>query len=394
MNEAQHQPPIEPTPALQQTRTDSLKGSESSSSTRGVVDVARHVDDEWRRWIAENLMLGSERHAILAAMVGSGIHDREATYEIDLAMQSPYVRGAELLRTRLGERNRSLSTRRILSRMNSKSRGIDRRHRLYRGEFFVEYYQENRPVLITGMMDDWTAMTRWNLTYFAEKLRDREVMVRTGGHEGANRIAREKPIARMKFSEFVQRVQETGVAHDFYLTAEHRVTNQPVMAELWRDIGQLPEFLDGQDSLTGSLWLGPPGATIPFRHDLANKLIAQVIGRSRVKLAPSWDVPLMQNDFHCYSKIDGRTRIAEVEPGIDEPQIVECMLGPGEILFLPVGWMHLTSRRSKSPRRYRSSTSSSTMTSQVSIQRMTPCSVGGAGSRRVQCYVCRCQVRC
>ena len=90
MNEAQHQPPIEPTPALQQTRTDSLKGSESSSSTRGVVDVARHVDDEWRRWIAENLMLGASPERARDAMVGSrDLMIEEATCEIDLAMQQP-----------------------------------------------------------------------------------------------------------------------------------------------------------------------------------------------------------------------------------------------------------------------------------------------------------------
>jgi hypothetical protein len=48
----------------------------------------------------------------------------------------------------------------------------------------------------------------------------------------------------------------------------------------------------------------------------------------------------MQNDFHCYSRIDGRTLAAAANPGVEEPQVLECTLHPGEILFLPVGWMN------------------------------------------------------
>jgi hypothetical protein len=68
--------------------------------------------------------------------------------------------------------------------------------------------------------------------------------------------------------------------------------------------------------------------------------MAQVIGRKRVKIAPSWDIPLMHNHYHVFSRVDGRVTPPASAPAFEEPQIIECILGPGEILFLPIGCMH------------------------------------------------------
>ncbi len=86
--------------------------------------------------------------------------------------------------------------------------------------------------------------------------------------------------------------------------------------------------------------MGPRGTITPFHHDLTNNFMAQVIGRKRIKLASSWDIPLMRNYLHCFSGIDGRTTPPSPRPWLDEPQILEFMLHPGDILFLPIGCLH------------------------------------------------------
>ncbi len=123
------------------------------------------------------------------------------------------------------------------------------------------------------------------------------------------------------------------------MTANNGSYNRRALAELWDEIVQVPKYLDTSNP-GGFLWLGPAGTVTPFHHDLTNNLMAQVIGRKRIKLAPSWDIPLMQNHKHVYSRIDGRTRPAAPEAPFHEPQIVEFLLNPGEILFLPVGSVH------------------------------------------------------
>jgi hypothetical protein len=303
--------------------------------------AARKVDDEWRRWIAENLMVGAAPEGVRDAMIGAGVSGEEATREVDLALQSPYMKGSALLLNRLKKRDWQLATYRKLNRMSAQSGEIERRHRLPRAEFLEEYYSTNRPVIITGMMDDWPAMKRWNLDYFAQRFGDREVEVQFGRSAADNyEIEREKYLTRMKFADYVARLRTAGVTNDFYMTANNNSLNKQTLPELWDDIVQIPEYLDGRDRMNGFLWIGPAGTITPFHHDLTNNFMAQVIGRKRIKLAPSWDIPLMDNYYHCYSRIDGRVTPPRPQPPLGQAQIIDFILHPGEILFLPIGCMH------------------------------------------------------
>lgn len=313
----------------------------------GLIDpTAGLVDDEWRRWIAENLLLDLSRESIIASMVDEGITLEEANREVDLAMQSPYLKGANLLRNRLKKRDWQLSNYRKLNRLHRASGTIERRHKLSRGEFLDQYYSTNRPVIITGMMNDWPAMRKWNLDYFSKCFGDREIEIQFGRSAGENyEIEREKYTRKLKMADFVQMVRDAENTNDFYLTANNNSRSKNTLPELWNDIVQIPEYLSvqsnqSQEQLNGFFWMGPAGTLTPFHHDLTNNFMAQVIGRKRVKLAPSWDISLMSNHFHCYSKRDGRLMSPTPNAAFDEPQIHECILEPGEILFLPVGCMH------------------------------------------------------
>ena len=161
-----------------------------------------------------------------------------------------------------------------------------------------------------------------------------------GRTTGANyETEQEKYSTRIRFGDFVEKVRSAGETNDFYLTAKNNSSNKSVLAELWDDIIQIPEYLARNDR-GGFFWMGPRGTITPFHHDLTNNFMAQVIGRKRIKLAPSWDISLMRNYLHCFSGIDGRTTPPSPHPQLDEPQILEFMLHPGEILFLPIGCLH------------------------------------------------------
>jgi hypothetical protein len=311
------------------------------SGSAGVAPVFRRMTDEWRRWIAENLMLGASPDRILNKMVTDGHSPSESASEIDSALKSPYLKGAERVCNRLKKRHWLLATYRKLSRLHPKSGEIERRHKLSRGEFLESYYCANRPVIITGMMDDWPALRKWSVAYFLEKFADREVEVQIGRDAGGNYEAnREKFRRRMIFSDFIEKVRTLGVTNDFYITANNNSVNKQALPELWDDIVQIPEYLDGTAPLNGFFWFGPAGTITPFHHDLTNNLMAQVLGRKRIRLAPSWDMPMMRNLFHVYCEVDGSAMPPAPNPSLGQPQILECILNPGEILFLPIGCLH------------------------------------------------------
>src|SRR5262249_41205005 len=149
----------------------------------------------------------------------------------------------------------------------------------------------------------------------------------------------EKYSSRIRFGDFIARIRAAGETNDFYLTAKNNSSNRKVLPELWGDIVQIPEYLR-PDEPGGFFWMGPAGTITPFHHDLTNNFMAQVIGRKRLKIAPSWDMPLMLNYLHCFSRIDGRVAPAAPQPPLFEPQILDFILNPGEILFLPIGCLH------------------------------------------------------
>ena len=90
------------------------------------------ANDEWRRWIAENLMVGEPPDGLIDAMKSAGFSAEEAAREIETAEESPYVKGSELLLNRLKKRDWLLAVYRKNNRLHPQSVEIERRHRLSR----------------------------------------------------------------------------------------------------------------------------------------------------------------------------------------------------------------------------------------------------------------------
>ena len=162
-------------------------------------------DDEWRRWIAENLMVGQPprehpRGPDGQRVLAGGRRPARST----LAAAEPLPQGLGAVAQPAEEARLAAGRLSEAQPPASRSGEIERRHRLSRDEFLREYYSTNRPVIITGMMDDWPAMRKWNLDYFAEKFGDREVEVQMGRTPAPNyEIEREKlhrpdPIRRFR----------------------------------------------------------------------------------------------------------------------------------------------------------------------------------------------------
>src|ERR1700739_4630794 len=97
-----------------------------------------HVDNEWRRWIAENLLLDGPPQGIYEQMLLAGIAHEEAVQEIQAAIASPYLAGAQRLRNRLAKHDWILEAQRHMNRLRSTD--VPRRHKLSREEFLDAYY--------------------------------------------------------------------------------------------------------------------------------------------------------------------------------------------------------------------------------------------------------------
>ncbi len=298
-----------------------------------------HVDNEWRRWITENLLLDGPPQSIYEQMLRAGVPHEEAVHELQQAIASPYVHGAQRLKNRLAKHDWVLDNQRRMNRLRDAE--VPRRHQLSREEFLDAYYTAGRPVIITGMMDDWPARAKWGLDYFKDRCGDREVEIQFGRNTDAQYELRKTAHRKtMLFADYVELVRNAGRSNDFYMTAYNEGINRTALAELWQDIVQIPEYLSSEGTTQGFLWFGPSGTITPFHHDLTNNFMAQVIGRKRVLLMPACEVGHVYNHEHCFTHVDGQQIDLERYPRMADVQVLSCVLNPGEVLFLPVGCWH------------------------------------------------------
>lgn len=303
------------------------------------------INDDWRRWIAENLSLDIDPNGLYQVLLTNGISAEEAAREVNLALASPYLLGArqasQRLKNRLKKHDWILDIHRTLNRQTPNSDVIERRHKLTHDEFYRQYYLLNKPVIITGMLEDWPAMTKWNFNYFKETVGDQEVTVQHGRTNDTNYEINTTQLRKtMTMREYVHLIETSGFTNDFYMTANNTSSNRAALSELWKDIGRIPEYLDPNSPDDGFLWMGPAGTLTPFHHDLTNNFMAQVMGRKRVKMIPACELPYVYNNFHCYTPVDGGQIDYEKFPMMRDVQVLECELNAGEILFLPVGCWH------------------------------------------------------
>lgn len=301
----------------------------------------KEIDDSWRRWIAENLLLGNAQDSIIRKMNEEGFDIATAQNEVATAANHPYLKAGAIFGAKIQKRDWILDNYRLLERESVHFNNVERKYKLSRQEFLRDYYSTNRPVIIQGAMENWAAMSKWKPAWLKQNFGDRIVEVQANRNsDRMYEINMDQHKKRMLFGDYVDLVLNQGSTNDFYMTASNTSKNCEALKELWDDIDMLPEYLDTQSDRKGFFWFGPAGTITPLHHDLTNNFMAQVCGRKLIKLVTACQMPYVYNHWHCYSEIDMDNIDYARYPLFQKVNVIEVILEPGEILFLPIGCWH------------------------------------------------------
>jgi hypothetical protein len=286
-----------------------------------------------RTLIAEAVAAGADPRGRLIA---AGISPASADYELKRAVKEPLFQAAVKLRREIAKRDWVLDNSRRLEAERQSER-LPAIGNIEPAHFFEEYYYANRPVKLTGLVDHWPAMRLWSLEYMVEKLGDAQVELQ-GERESAKdyELYKYRHRRKLPMREVVNAIRQFDSTNEFYVTAFNDTTNKTTLAPLWDDLGPI-SILQSTGGRDGFFWMGPKGTLTPLHHDLTNNLLVQVVGHKKVRMIAPFELPRVRNHVHCFSEITTE----ELKAGGPElPDQIESVIGPGDALFLPVGWWH------------------------------------------------------
>ncbi len=203
-------------------------------------------------------------------------------------------------------------------------------------EFAKSYLSTQTPVVFTDLTAGWPACKKWTIDFFKQEYGHLKVPLysKNVAQVGEKYL---KPELVLPFREYLELLEKGPMDLRMFLynIFQHApellddFSSPTIMAGFLKRFPFL--FFGGQDSRVG----------LHYDIDLSHVFLNQFHGRKRVVLfAPSESKNIYQHPFTVASFIDTKTPDYKKYPALKNAKGYECILYPGETLFIPSGFWH------------------------------------------------------
>ncbi|VDK78325.1 unnamed protein product [Onchocerca ochengi] len=208
-------------------------------------------------------------------------------------------------------------------------------------EEMLKIIEIQKPVVIRGLVNQWPAFTKWNFSYFNEIIGHRTVPIEIGSSYASSDWKQ----TLMTFHEFIEKFIESENSDGPGYLAQHRLFDQ--IPELLNDI-IIPDYCafgeDGIDNVDMNIWIGPSETVSPLHFDPKSNIFCQVVGRKFLRIVSAAETenvyPRKDGVLTNTSQVDARYPDIAKFPLFREAHVFDCILYPGECLFIPAGFWH------------------------------------------------------
>ena len=212
---------------------------------------------------------------------------------------------------------------------------VERKTGLNKASFSKEHLEPHRPVIFTDLMDSWPAKAKWTIEFFKSNYGHLEVPLFSTNKGLGNKYI--EPEIYMTFGEYLS-ILETGPT-PLRMFLFNIFRHAP---ELIRDFS-MPGIMDGFINSFPFMFFGGEGSSVGLHYDidLSHVFLNQFHGRKRVVLfSPEQSRNIYQHPFTVASYIDVNNPDYEQFPALKKAKGYNCIVYPGESLFIPSGYWH------------------------------------------------------
>ncbi|MCG2613269.1 cupin-like domain-containing protein [Terrimonas sp. NA20] len=203
-------------------------------------------------------------------------------------------------------------------------------------QFRRQFIQPAQPVVIKGFIEDCPALHRWNYSYFKEKAGDRPVSVHGAENSDPDKVT-SVPVAQTTFGSYLDDISDGPSEQRLFLF--NLLLDKPELRKEIRPRILAKNFL----SSLPLMFFGGAGSSVRLHYDIdrSHVFLTQFEGRKKVWLfAPDQSDLLYRLPFNFHGIVDLRHPDFEKFPALRYAEGYECILEPGDTLFIPSGYWH------------------------------------------------------
>jgi len=305
----------------------------------------RPIDAGWRQWIAEQRLRNCTPESMLGTMTSAGLDSAEAAAALAQVESDPVFAAARRMQQLQRKLESVVANLQQVWELDPRYAEVERIPEPDLETFLQRYVRGCRPVVLTGVTSDWPALQRWSPADLKSRFGHIDVEVQQ--ERNADPKFEENKLDhrhKVRLADFVDRVLAGGPTNDYYLTANNEVLRRPEFAPLLADIGTLPRVCDrSRLAELSSFWFGPAGTVTPLHHDTLMLFHTQIVGRKRWRFVSPLQTPRLYNHHNVFSAVDLDRPDFHRHPEAAGVRVLDVVAGPGDTVFLPLGWWHQVS---------------------------------------------------
>ena len=199
------------------------------------------------------------------------------------------------------------------------------------GAAFRARAQQGLPFLMRGLVQRWP-LSRFSPDILRERYSHVPVRARVGDYINTA-FAPDRAMLDMCMGDYLDLVAVEQPLPPYLGNLELRELNSLCHWPTYFDKMGPPRF-----------WVGPAGTVTPLHCDYDDNIFAQVWGRKRIFLSPphhdAFLYPSEANAILFGSPFDPEAPDFERFPLARQACMIECIVEPGDMLYVPAGWYH------------------------------------------------------
>jgi len=210
---------------------------------------------------------------------------------------------------------------------------------------------KREPVILRGL-DIGHCRTKWTWDYLQQTCGSRKVKVHVSPSPQMDFITKNFVYRTLQFDELIQRIQHHEQS-SFFICKDEKYYLRSIgedsradIADIHRDFPELspdvifPPLFDPECFFSSVFRISSPGVQLWTHYDVMDNFLMMISGMKRVVLFRPTDALLMYLQ-------DDKSRVLDIDnpdpnlyPDFHRATRYECILQPGDVLFIPALWFH------------------------------------------------------